>query len=84
MTHGGVLAAPTMTEELDGGVLLVSGFESLEKAQEVVDYITAARPLSSPSRACRRDPGAAARPRHAEPPATPSGQAAGRRCRGLG
>ena len=44
VTHGGVLAAPTMTEELDGGVLLVSGFESLEKAQEVVDYITALDP----------------------------------------
>lgn len=44
VTHGGVLAAPTMTDELDGGVLLVSGFESLEKAQEVVDYVTSLDP----------------------------------------
>jgi hypothetical protein len=36
-----VLAAPTMTEELDGGVLLVSGFESREKAEEVVEYVRA-------------------------------------------
>ena len=44
VTHGGVLAAPTMTAELDGGVLLVSGFESIDKANEVVDYITAVDP----------------------------------------
>jgi len=44
VTHGGVLAAPTMTEELDGGVLLISGFESLEKAQEVVTYVTSIDP----------------------------------------
>jgi preprotein translocase subunit SecD len=44
VTHGGVLAAPTMTAELDGGVLLVTGFESLDKAQEVVDYVTAVDP----------------------------------------
>jgi preprotein translocase subunit SecD len=44
VTHGGVLAAPTMTEELDGGVLLVSGWDSREQAQEVVDYIRAAGP----------------------------------------
>jgi preprotein translocase subunit SecD len=48
VTHGGVLAAPTMTAELDGGVLLVSGFESREKAQQVVDYITATDPDPAP------------------------------------
>ena len=39
VTRGQVLAAPVMTEELDGGVLLISGFDTLEQAQGVLRYV---------------------------------------------
>lgn len=39
VSHGRVLAAPVIGEEIDGGVLLITGFDTIEAAQGAVAYI---------------------------------------------
>ena len=39
VSHGTVLGAPPMTDELDGGVLLISGFATLDQASSTVQFI---------------------------------------------
>lgn len=39
VSHGRVLGAPTMSEEIDGGVLVISGFATLDQARSTLKFI---------------------------------------------
>ncbi len=40
VSRGTVLVAPAVTEQVDGGVLLLTGFASMDAARSTVDFIT--------------------------------------------
>ncbi len=39
LSHGRVQSAPTVTEQIDGSVMVITGFETLEDAQQAVDFL---------------------------------------------
>lgn len=39
VSHGRVQSAPTITDSIDGGVLVITGFDSVDAAQKAVDFL---------------------------------------------